>query len=189
MQVKALREAAPVHAGGVDPDAALVAAAREEPRMFLALYDRYFERVLGYVRLRIRDPETCEDVTSTVFTTALARLGRFRGEGSFAGWLFSIARNAVRDVHRRPRGDRFPLDAASNEPGAEELFLARERAAELHAEIARLEPEQQHLLALRYGAELGYGEIGAILGAKPATVRVRVHRILEDLRRRYPHDD
>ena len=79
--------------------------------MFLALYDRYFDRVLGYVRLRIRDDATCEDVTSTVFTTALAQLGRFRGDGSFAGWLFQIARNAVRDVHRRPSWSALPLEA------------------------------------------------------------------------------
>jgi DNA-directed RNA polymerase specialized sigma24 family protein len=42
---------------------------------------------------------------------------------------------------------------------------------------------------LRYGAELPYEEIGAMLGAAPATVRVRMHRILEELRRRYPHDN
>jgi DNA-directed RNA polymerase specialized sigma24 family protein len=69
----------------VDPDAELVAAARGQPREFLALYDRYFDRVLSYVRLRIRDPAACEDVTSHVFTTALEQIGRFRGEGSFAG--------------------------------------------------------------------------------------------------------
>ena len=102
IEVKALLQAPVRRAREVDPDAALVVAAREEPRRFLALYDRYFDRVLGYVRLRIRDDATCEDVTSTVFTTALAQLGRFRGDGSFAGWLFQIARNAVRDVHRRP---------------------------------------------------------------------------------------
>jgi RNA polymerase sigma factor (sigma-70 family) len=115
----------------VDPDAALVAAAREEPRAFLALYDRYFERVLGYVRLRIRDGSTCEDVTSTVFTTALAQLGRLRGDGSFAGWLFQIARNAVRDVHRRPALNALPYELTGSEPDVEEQFLARERATEL----------------------------------------------------------
>jgi RNA polymerase sigma-70 factor, ECF subfamily len=166
-----------------------VAAAREEPRMFLALYDRYFDRVLGYVRLRVRDDATCEDVTSTVFTTALAQLGRFRGDGSFAGWLFQIARNAVRDVHRRPRSEPHPLDVVCSEPDVAEMVLARERAVQLHAVVDLLEPEQQHLLALRYGAGLAFDEIGAIVGAAPGTVRVRMHRILNELRRRYPHDD
>jgi RNA polymerase sigma-70 factor (ECF subfamily) len=189
MEMKALREAPMPRVSGGDPDAALVAAAVEEPRMFLALYDRYFERVLGYARLRIHDAATCEDVTSTVFTTALAQLGRFRGDGSFAGWLFQIARNAVRDAHRRSRVPPFPLEAAWSEPDVEEQFLARERVAQLRAVVCLLEPEQQHLLALRYGAGLAFDEIGAILGANPGTVRVRVHRILEELRRRYPHDD
>src|ERR1700750_700176 len=124
MEVK-LFAAPAVRAREVDPDAALVAAALEEPRRFLALYDRYFDRVLGYVRLRIRDAATCEDVTSTVFTTALAQLGRFRGDGSFAAWLFQIARNAVRDAHRRPREQSLPLDAPWSEPDIEEQFLDR----------------------------------------------------------------
>src|SRR5436305_15183732 len=149
MVVRAHREAPALSAREGDPDAALVAAARQEPRMFLALYDRYFERVLGYARLRIRDVATCEDVTSTVFTTALAQLGRFRGDGSFAGWLFQIARNAVRDVHRRPVDEQLPPEAAGSEPDVEERFLAHERAGQLHALIRLLEPDQQHLLALR----------------------------------------
>jgi RNA polymerase sigma-70 factor (ECF subfamily) len=185
IEVKVLLEAPALRAREVDPDAALVAAAREEPRRFLALYDRYFDRVLGYARLRIRDDATCEDVTSTVFTTALAQLGRFRGDGSFAGWLFQIARNAVRDVHRRPRGEPLPLEAVGFEPDVEEQFLARERAAQLQAVIGLLDPDQQHLLALRYGAGLAFDEIGAIVGATPGTVRVRMHRILEELRRSY----
>jgi RNA polymerase sigma-70 factor (ECF subfamily) len=189
MEVRALRDVPAARARDVDPDATLVAAALEEPRRFLALYDRYFDRVLGYARLRIRDAATCEDVTSTVFTTALAELGRFRGDGSFAGWLFQIARNAVRDVHRRPRLEPLQLEAAGSEPGLEEQFLARERAAELHAVICLLRPEQQHLLALRYGAGLPFDEIGAMVGANPGAVRVRVHRILEELRRRYPRDN
>jgi DNA-directed RNA polymerase specialized sigma24 family protein len=78
MEVTALAEAPATHVRAVDPDAELVAAARAEPRAFLALYDRYFERVLAYARLRIRDAATCEDVTSHVFTTALAQLPRFR---------------------------------------------------------------------------------------------------------------
>jgi RNA polymerase sigma-70 factor (ECF subfamily) len=190
MEVRVLLgEATAVPARPADSDAALVAAAREEPQAFLALYDRYFERVLGYVRLRIRDAATCEDVASTVFTTAFAQLPRFRGDGSFAGWLFQIARNAVRDVQRKPVDAPLPDEAAGSEPDAEERFLAHERAAQLHGLICMLKPEQQHLLALRYGAGLRFDEIGAVVGAAPGTVRVQMHRILELLRRRYPHDD
>ena len=192
MGVRVLSGVPPTVADAVDPDVGLVSAAREQPRAFLALYDRYFERVLGYVRVRIRDGVTCEDVTSQVFTTALAQIGRFRGEGSFAGWLFQIARNAVLDVQRlrapEPLSDQAAL-VAEADPGPEERVLALERAERLRTIVGALEPEQQHLLALRYGAGLGYDEIGEIVGAAPGTVRVRMHRILEELRRRYPNDD
>jgi RNA polymerase sigma-70 factor, ECF subfamily len=189
MELRALLEAPASRARTLDPDAALVAAAREEPQAFLALYDRYFDRVLGYVRLRIRDESICEDVTSTVFTTALGQLRRFRGDGTFAGWLFQIARNAVRDIQRRPAAVPLPEEATSSEPDVEERLLAYERAAQLHTLIRPLKPEQQHLLALRYGAGLAFDEIGEIVGATPGTVRVRMYRTLEQLRRRYPHDD
>lgn len=181
-------EAPALRPRAVDPDAALVAAARDDPQAFLALYDRYFDRVLGYARLRIRDESICEDVASTVFTTALGQLRRFRGDGPFAGWLFQIARNAVRDVQRKP-GRSSLSEAAASEPDPEERLLAYERAAQLRALVRLLPPEQQHLLGLRYGAGLAFDEIGAVVGAAPGTVRVRLHRILEQLRRRYPHDD
>jgi RNA polymerase sigma-70 factor (ECF subfamily) len=189
MEVSALPEVRAARGRAVDPDAELVAAAQAQPAEFLALYDRYFGRVLGYVRLRIRDAATCEDVTSHVFTTALEQIGRFRGEGSFAGWLFQIARNAVHDVQRRRVGEPLLDERAAAAPTPEELLLERERARELQAAIRRLRPEQQHLLALRYGAGLAFEEIGAIVDSAPATVRVRMHRILEELRRRYPHDN
>jgi RNA polymerase sigma-70 factor (ECF subfamily) len=123
-----------------------------------------------------------------VFVTALEQLARFRGEGSFAGWLFQIARNAVRDSLRVRPGEELAERPALG-PTPEELLLEGEQTEELRRLIRQLRPEQQHLLALRYGAELPYEEIGAMLGAAPATVRVRMHRILEELRRRYPHDN
>src|SRR6516164_667734 len=144
MAVNVLADARTMRDRAGDTDAELVAAARRQPREFLALYDRYFDRVLGYARLRIRDEATCEDVTSTVFTTALAQLGRFRGDGSFAGWLFQIARNAVRDVHRRPGLEPLPVEAIASGPGVEEQLLARERVVRLRTLVCLLEPEQQH---------------------------------------------
>jgi RNA polymerase sigma-70 factor (ECF subfamily) len=189
MEVTALADARGARVREADPDAELVAAARLRASEFLALYDRYFERVLGYVRLRIQDGATCEDVTSTVFTTALEQLGRFRGDGPFAGWLFQIARNAVRDVHRRRPTEPLVEERPAADPTPEQRVLERERAEELQQLIGELRLEQQHLLALRYGAGLDFDEIGAIFDSPAATVRVRMHRILEELRRRYPHVD
>jgi RNA polymerase sigma-70 factor (ECF subfamily) len=176
----------------VDPDAELVAAARRDAGAFLALYDRYIDRVLGYVRLRIADADTREDVTSQVFTTALERLPQFRGDGVFAGWLFQIARNAVNDVHRRAPVDSLPpveLTLVDPAAGPDEQVLREQRLQRLRTLVQTLPADHQHLLALRYGAELGFGQIAPILGATPGALRVRLHRLLQDLRRRYPDDE
>jgi hypothetical protein len=84
-----------------DPDAVLVVAARAEAGRFVALYERYFGPVHRYVRMRVPERAASEDITSDVFLTALSKLGEFRGNGSFAAWLFRIAQNAVRDELRR----------------------------------------------------------------------------------------
>ncbi len=199
MEVKVLPCAPPIRLPmegrrvGGDPDAALVAAAQRDPAQFVTLYDRYFPRVHGYVRVRVRDAAAAEDVTSQVFMTALARIDSFHAEGSFAAWLFRIAHNAVADTYRARRPD-WATDAVFDAlpdaaPGPEEQVLAGERAARLRALVATLRPEQQHLLALRYGAGLSFGEIGQATGKTAVAVRVRVHRILADLRRRYPYDE
>ena len=130
-----------------DPDAELVRRAKTDASEFLALYERYFTRVLGYVRVRISDRAGAEDVTSQIFTTALAKLDSFRGRGPFAAWLFKIAGNTVRDEQRRRRRPTAPLSEtladglATNEPGPEELLLARERRAHLRRLLSGLRPE------------------------------------------------
>jgi RNA polymerase sigma-70 factor (ECF subfamily) len=173
-----------------DPDRALVAAARRDPRAFADLYDRYFARVHAYVRLRIADRALCEDVTSEVFVTALDRLASFRGSGSFAAWLFRIARNAVITAHRRAReSDDDGALAGIPDPSCspEDAALELERRRQLRRLVAELGEEQQHLLALRYGAALSYEEIAPLVGRSPAAARVAVHRIVEHLRGRYEH--
>ena len=174
-----------------DADAALVAAARRDPVRFVDLYDRYFEAVHLYVRRRVRDRETAEDVTSQVFMTALAKIGDFRGDGPFRAWLFSIAFRAVLDTTRPAVGpaDDALLEALADEtPGPEEQVLRGERLARLRELLAGLRGEQRRALVLRFGGELSAGEIASLLGTRPGTVRVRLHRTLRQLRGGLTHD-
>jgi RNA polymerase sigma-70 factor (ECF subfamily) len=170
-------------------DAELVVAAREDATAFLALYERYFPKVQRYVRIRVAERATCEDITSDVFLRVLGGLPEFRGSGSFAAWLFRIAQNAVRSHYRLERSvqlDEAMLVAipdAGLDPPAE--AMRRERLQQLRLVLSALKPEQQNLLALRYGAELDSGEIGEVLGKSAVAVRVALHRTMAELRRRY----
>ena len=184
----------PWRRGGRDPDAERVAAARRDPAEFVALYDLYIDRIHDYVLVRIANRTVAEDVTSQVFMTALAHIGRFRVEegGSFAAWIFRIAHNTVYDVYREKPvlqgADDLFAGLYDPAPSPEEQALTGDRAAELRRAIARLRPEQQHLLALRYGAGLSIDEIARAVGKNSGAVRVGLHRTLRDLRRRYPDE-
>ena len=87
---------------------ALVARATAEPAAFATIYDHYFPRVYNYVRYRVGDAETTDDLTAQVFERALVNIGRYRPERApFAAWLFAIARNAVSDYLRAQRRRRW----------------------------------------------------------------------------------
>jgi RNA polymerase sigma-70 factor (ECF subfamily) len=170
-------------------DAQLVEMALKDASSFLALYERYFPKVQRYVRIRVPDRAACEDITSDVFIAALAGLPGFRGSGSFAAWLFRIAQNAIRSHHRGDRMLQLEETALTGIPGEDpsppEEAIRRERLLHLRAIVSTLKPEQQNLLALRYGAELESTEIGEVLGKSAVAVRVALHRTVAELRRRY----
>src|SRR5215204_246366 len=86
-------------------DDALVLAAQANSADFAALYERYVDPIYRFCFRRLGNRAAAEDATSVVFERALKALPRFT-TGSFRAWLFTIARNAITDVHRADRGDQ-----------------------------------------------------------------------------------
>jgi RNA polymerase sigma-70 factor (ECF subfamily) len=83
-----------------DDDATMARSAARDRQAFVALYDRYVGSIERYVAARTGSSDV-EDLVSVTFTRALARIHTYRPErGSFAAWLFTIARNAVVDHYR-----------------------------------------------------------------------------------------
>lgn len=175
-----------------EPEAALVARAiQRDAEAFGALYDRYFERVYRYARLRVGNATDAEDVTAAVFLNAWRAIDRFspKHDASFAGWLFRLAHNAVVDRYRRARDD-VALDALAMWP-EESLLLAnpegllewRLTVDELHRALAALTQEQREVVLLRFVEGLSAREVGEILGKQEGTVRGMQFRAIEALRR------
>jgi RNA polymerase sigma-70 factor (ECF subfamily) len=170
---------------------ALVARATAEPAAFAAIYDHYFPRVYNYVRYRVGDAETADDVTAQVFERALAHIGSYRPERApFAAWLFAIARNAVTD-HRRARKRRQWLsldtceavrDRAGAEPLPEEVVTRSETHAELLAAIAHLSDRERDLIALKFAAGLTNRRIAELTGLSANHVGVILYRAVRRLR-------
>ncbi|HCR70284.1 MAG TPA: RNA polymerase subunit sigma-70, partial [Anaerolineae bacterium] len=63
---------------------------------------------------RTNNKADAEDLTAQIFLAVLEALPRYRQQGHFAGWLFSIARNKINDHHRRV--SHIPLDESTLPP-------------------------------------------------------------------------
>jgi RNA polymerase sigma-70 factor (ECF subfamily) len=168
----------------VADEAALVAAARADPRAFAALYRRHVDPVYRFCYRRLGGSEAAEDATAQVFAKALAGLAGFRG-GSFRGWLFAIAHNVVADEYRATR-PHLPLAAAESladpTPGPEETAIGGEAARTIRDLLVHLPPAQRRVLELRL-AGLSGAEIAVVLGRSHGTIRNLQHRTLLTRRR------
>src|SRR5690349_14093701 len=156
-------------AGNELTDLVLVERAREDPRAFAPIFDRYWESVLRFCLVRLSDWQLAEDSASQAFINAHRNLHAFHGQddSSFRCWLFAIARNTVRDTQRTSfRHKAFPLDEAIElaDPSRslEEMALDADRRHQLQVILSRLSAEQRQLIELR-AAGLTAAEIGVVL--------------------------
>jgi RNA polymerase sigma-70 factor (ECF subfamily) len=172
-------------------DEELIRAAQANPQDFDALYRRYVGRVYAYLYSFTYDTSEAEDITSQTFLSAWKGLKNYREQGSFAGWLFRIARNKARDLHRQKR-PHMSLDAAGDIPIEGDPASNYENKESLHRAselIGRLDLEQIELLRLRFGAGLSYAEIGSVIGRSPEAIKMVFHRLFQKLRSEWKMSD
>lgn len=179
----------------LDPERerALVEQARHDPEAFRELYHYYFPRIYAYVASRVVAVPDVEDVVAEIFLEAVEGLDGFtyRGTGSFASWLFCIARNQVSDFHRRRQcmKQSVPLDGIGDledsEPLPDRTVVEAEQEANLRRLIATLSPRRQEVLLLKFFGGFRNQEIAEVLGLDERVVAAHLHRGLKALRRKY----
>lgn len=164
--------------------AQLIEAARKDPNEFGELYLLYAQPVFRYLFSRIGNLSEAEDATAQTFLAALERFPKYRHDGYFASWLFSIARNKAMDYFRNRRKET-PLEEAEFIPADGNMLqqvIKTERIAALSKPIRALPEEEQELIRLRFVAELSFAEIGHLLGQKEDTVKKSTYRLLARLK-------
>ena len=152
------------------------------------LYDRYAPRMYAYIYRRLGDPAVAEDLTSELFVRMLRAIQEERAwRDSFSAWLYRIAHNMVVDQYRRrsPTPD-LSLDEAllGSDDGDPAEIVEKDQANErLRAAIGRLTPEQQEVLALRYGEGMKAREVAKVIRKTTGAVEALQRRALASLRR------
>ena len=170
------------------PDDALVRAAQQGDRAaFGLLYARYSRMVHGILLARVPFSDV-DDLVQDVFLQALPRLNALREVSRFPGWLASIARNRATDFHRRTKPieefDEQSASAQSDTP-APSANHSSHSSAEAHAvleAIRSLPDSYREPLILRLVEGMSGPEIAARTGLTHGSVRVNLHRGMQQLR-------
>ncbi|HPD17036.1 MAG TPA: sigma-70 family RNA polymerase sigma factor [Planctomycetota bacterium] len=179
--------------GCSDPSTDLVRAARAGDEGAFARIVGKYERAVFAVAYRMTyDAAAAEDLTQEVFLRVWRKLDTFRLGEPLKPWLLRIATrvciNALKK--RRPAlmatvGDEEsePIELPSTQPDACETASQAEVAAHLERAIAELPDDYRLIVTLRHVEELSYEQIAAALELPLGTVKVRLFRARERLRR------
>ena len=138
-----------------------------DPQVISEIYDRYFPYVFRYVRYRLSDIAQAEDVTSDVFMRLLEAVRKGNGpETNIKAWLLGTASHAVNDHHRTTY--RQPTEEITEfipdlQATPLESTEQRERQRRIRKALTKLTPEQQHVIALRFGQELSLEETSKVM--------------------------
>jgi len=155
-----------------------------------AWYDAYGRIVYRFLRFHVDSADTADDLTGETFLRVVQAGERYDPTRAEARtWLFSIARNVLRDHFRRVRVRRHVgidavRDLAVDAPSPEERLLRQEEIGRVLAGVQALGRADQDLLSLRYASELSLAEIAVTLGLREAAVRTRLWRAVARLRAR-----
>lgn len=161
------------------------AAADELARRFLQPAYVLALQLLGH-------PEDARDAAQDALMRFFTRLDRVDPKRPLRPWLFTIVRNAARDLGRRRTVRRSDsLDAAREEFGVDVIDQAADpeaesRRGELRRDVwralGRLSDKEREILVLRDYQDLSYAEIATVLGIPVGTVMSRLHRARRGLR-------
>ncbi len=152
-----------------------------------AIYDRYFAEVFRYVRYRLNDAHAAEDIASEVFVRLLEAARGGRGpQSNLKSWLLSTAGHIVTDhmrrAYRRPT-EVLAEDVMDQNPAPTEEFDRREQNRRFQLAYTELTPEQQHVLALRFGQGYSLEETASVLNKNVNAVKALQFRALAALQR------
>ncbi len=162
---------------------------------FNRLVDRFQGTVYSLCLRLLGNPQSAEDATQEAFLSAYRSVSRFEG-GNFRSWLLRIAANESKDeLRRRSRRDRagsldqmvgtleMPMEIPDPSPGAESELERKELGAVIQRALDRLPFDQRQAVVLLDVHGYRYEEIARMTGSSLGTVKSRIHRARERLRR------
>jgi RNA polymerase sigma factor (sigma-70 family) len=179
-----------------DTDETLVARfAAGDEAAFASLYERHELPLWRYLLRRCGDRAAAEELMQETWFAVSRESARFRKDGRFQPWLYTIARHRVIDRYRaaqpvdsldatdaghdEPRGARLPDDTSPSPLARSEQA---EQAAAILAALARLPVEQREAFVLQVDAGLDVADIARVTGTTFETAKSRLRYARDKLK-------
>ena len=172
-------------------DAEVVARVRAgDVAAFEGLYATYRRPLWKFAYHYVQSSAAAEDVVQTVFATLWERRAAWSVSASIKLWLYGAVRNQALNYRRHAAVVRRVEDAAGGTslvvgeapPRPDVALEASALTATLRAAVAALPERTRLALTLRWHHELGYAEIGQVLGVSTAAAHKQVAKAERALR-------
>jgi RNA polymerase sigma-70 factor (ECF subfamily) len=168
----------------VDDSRLLTDARRGKEAAFLELYHRYRTPIFRFAFRMTGSGASAEDIAQECFVALLAGASYDTARGDLRTYLFGIVRNlALRRLRVTERECEEPDDVPSPHDTAAELISA-ERAELVSRAVGELPAFQREALILFEYEDLSLEETAMVTGVEVGTVKARLHRARQALRRR-----
>ncbi len=148
---------------------------------------RRHQRAALRVATVVAGQDRAADAAQEGFVRAYRSIAGFDAERPFRPWLLRVVANAAKnEVRRAARHERVDLKvramAVVPEDGPDPA-VTREQHDRLTSALSRLAPADRLVLALRWFEDMGEQEMAEVLAVRRGTVKSRLHRAMQRLRR------
>ncbi|WP_085993610.1 RNA polymerase sigma factor SigW [Oceanobacillus senegalensis] len=173
---------------------------RGDQAAYSEIVELFQDRIFHHCYRMLMNRHEAEDIAQEAFIRAYVNINSFDVNRKFSTWLYRIATNLCIDRIRKRKPDYY-LDAeikgtdglnmysqlSSKEPLPNEKVESIELQHYIHHEISNLPPKYRSIIILRYLEEFSLQEISDIMDIPLGTVKTRIHRGREALRKRLRH--
>jgi RNA polymerase sigma-70 factor (ECF subfamily) len=147
-------------------------AARGDRHAFSILVRRHEARVRSFLS-RLAGAHAADDLAQEAFLRAWRHAGRFRGSGSYAGWLLAISWRVFLDAQKRDRVEQRRLNEVAT---PDQNNLDPSARIDVDTLFAALDPDERAPLALCLGQGWSHREAAEILAIPLGTLKSRLAR-------------
>jgi len=149
---------------------------------------KYQDKIYNLCRYILHDSEDAQDAAQEVFLKAYASLKTYRPDSSLYTWLYRITVNTCLDYNKKLRPEPLVEESAiddlpSIQPSPERLYQSKETGRAIETALRKLPEKLRVVIVLKEIEGLSYEEIAEAIPASVGTVKSRISRAREELKR------